>query len=57
MSDELKKDNPTSEVQAPEAVTKLSYKELEQVAGGSPQEGSSLSFIKQDPSLSTLEKK
>jgi hypothetical protein len=60
MSDEIKKPKELeqpAEVQAPEAVTELSSEELEQVAGGSPQEGSSPSFIKQDDSLSTLEKK
>jgi hypothetical protein len=46
MSDEPKKDNPTSEVQAPEVVTELSAAELEQVAGGSPQVVSSPSFVK-----------
>jgi len=40
------KDNQTPEVQAPEAVTELSAKELEQVAGGSPQEVFSPSFVK-----------
>jgi hypothetical protein len=57
MSDEPKRDFPTSEVHAPESVTELSAKELEQVAGGSPQEGSSPSFTKQDDSLTTFEKK